>query len=264
MVRPVVINGGQLRTLDDLYRSGFGRPLPRHGLMLLFWFANECVNFDDHNNTWVRCQPEKGDFGFHHFGNFEEILPVLVRDGREKYFEVGNLNTENYPEANDLQPYVRRYYELAPGNYRQSNKDRIIIKLNQRKVKATYVTEHKDGNRGDFDPEHTHLVSPDLIRDIQELELKEFLELTGYMGPTLRNRLLRALKAISDIPSQPSGHSGSERDTWDLELGQSGSQMEELQRNKCTRSCKICGFLVALLVVLLVIIFTVLSYLGKL
>lgn len=33
----------QLCTLEHLMNSGFGRPFPRHGLQLLFWFANHCV-----------------------------------------------------------------------------------------------------------------------------------------------------------------------------------------------------------------------------
>lgn len=33
----------QLCTLDELKYSRFGRPFPRHGLQLLFWFANHCV-----------------------------------------------------------------------------------------------------------------------------------------------------------------------------------------------------------------------------
>ncbi|KAJ7983716.1 hypothetical protein DPEC_G00373640 [Dallia pectoralis] len=143
--------------------------------MLLFWFANECVDFDNHDNMQIQCYPERGDFGFHYFGNFEKILPILFRESNEKYFEVGNLNTESYPKSMDLLEYVRQYY-LSQHDRHQCNKDRLIIRLNKRKVTATYVTEHKDnGNRGEFDPEHTHLVSPDLIRIIQQLELKAFL-----------------------------------------------------------------------------------------
>lgn len=33
----------QLCTLEHLMSSWFGRPFPRHGLQLLFWFANHCV-----------------------------------------------------------------------------------------------------------------------------------------------------------------------------------------------------------------------------
>lgn len=33
----------QLCTPENLMYSGFGRPFPRHGLQLLFWFSNQCV-----------------------------------------------------------------------------------------------------------------------------------------------------------------------------------------------------------------------------
>lgn len=198
MVRSVREEGSQLSTIQDLKNSGFGRPPPRHGLKLLFWFANECVAFNHHGNMLVQCHPEMEEFGFHYFGNFEEILPVLSRDCRESYFEVGNLNTETYSKAEDLPDYVSQDYGLSLG-YRQCNKDRIIIRLKQGDVTATYVTEHKeDGGRGEFDSERTHLVNPDLIRIIRdpELELATFLDQTGYMGLSLRDRLLRAFKVF--------------------------------------------------------------------
>ncbi|XP_035645011.1 uncharacterized protein LOC118395370 [Oncorhynchus keta] len=269
MVRSVREECSQLSTIQDLKDSGFGRPPPRHGLKLLFWFANECVAFNHHGNMLVKCHPERGDFGFHYFGNFEEILPVLSRDRRESYFEVGNLNTETYSKAEDLPDYVSQDYGLSLG-YRLCNKDRIIIRLKQGDVKATYVTEHKEnGGRGEFDSERTHLVNPDLIRIIRdpELELATFLDQMGYMGLSIRERLLRAFKKNSDVisweydsePSQPSGRSGSDHNTWDLEQDQT-----TFQTGLCTRSCKVFSVFAVILMVLLVITVIVLVILGKL
>ncbi|KAL1023519.1 hypothetical protein UPYG_G00041890 [Umbra pygmaea] len=198
MVRSITTQICQLSTIEELRDSSFGRPLPRHGLMLLFWYARDCVDFDFYDNMQVQCYPETGDFGFHHFGNFENILPVLLQNSREKYFEVGNLNTESYPLAKDLPPYVRQNYGLSLG-HRQCNKDRIIISLKHRHVTATYVTEHKEnGIQGKFDPERTHLVSPDLIRVIRhpKLELTTFLYQMGYMGLTLTELLRISLKVF--------------------------------------------------------------------
>ncbi|XP_014051127.1 uncharacterized protein isoform X1 [Salmo salar] len=268
MVRSVREEGSQLSTIQDLKNSGFGRPPPRHGLKLLFWFANECVAFNHHGNMLVQCHPEMEEFGFHYFGNFEEILPVLSRDCRESYFEVGNLNTETYSKAEDLPDYVRKDYRLSLG-YRQCNKDRIIIRLKQGDVTATYVTEHKeDGGRGEFDSERTHLINPDLIRIIQdpELELATFLDQTGYMGLSLRDRLLRAFKQISDVISwEPSEQSGPDqttldslvRPTWDPEQDQTTSLLGLSLRERCTR------VFVVIIVVLLVITLIVLVILGK-
>uniref|UniRef100_A0A4W5RU43 Uncharacterized protein n=1 Tax=Hucho hucho TaxID=62062 RepID=A0A4W5RU43_9TELE len=269
MVRSVREEGSQLSTIQDLKDSGFGRPPPRHGLKLLFWFANECVVFNHHGKMLVQCHPEREDFGFHYFGNFEEILPVLSRDRRESYFEVGNLNTETYSKAEDLPDYVRQGYGLSLG-YRQCNKDRIIIRLKQRDVTATYVTEHKeDGGRGKFDSERTHLVNPNLIRIIRdpELELATFLYQTGDMGLSLRERLFGAFKQNSAVipweydyePPQPSERSGPDRLIWDLEKDQTASQT-----GRCSRSCKVFSAFVVILVVLLVITLIVLVLLGKL
>ncbi|MED6255231.1 hypothetical protein ATANTOWER_006452 [Ataeniobius toweri] len=79
----------QLRSLDHLNTSEFGRPFPRHGLQLLFWFSNHCVSFELNNSGDVmklvsECQPEKGVYGFHKFGNVEELLPVLYKPKKNK------------------------------------------------------------------------------------------------------------------------------------------------------------------------------------
>lgn len=44
----------QLCTLEHLRTSSFGYPPPRHGLQLLFWFANDCVTSDSHITMKVR------------------------------------------------------------------------------------------------------------------------------------------------------------------------------------------------------------------
>lgn len=50
----------QLCTLEHLRTSSFGCPPPRHGLQLLFWFANDCVTSDPHITMKVTgsCQQE--------------------------------------------------------------------------------------------------------------------------------------------------------------------------------------------------------------
>ena len=69
------LNGAELTTVTDLKESGFGRPRPRHGLPLVYWFSSECVTFLDQQGAMeARCDVETGDFGFHRFNNFEGIL----------------------------------------------------------------------------------------------------------------------------------------------------------------------------------------------
>ncbi|XP_071388861.1 uncharacterized protein [Centroberyx affinis] len=186
----------QLSTPEHLMHSGFGRPRPRHGLQLLFWFANHCVTCEPSNLVVVMmlvsdCQPERGFYGFHQFGNIEELLPVLRRPKKRKsgrqvaYFEVGNLNTETYPASANLPAYVRENYGLR-GSRRKDNIDRIIIsyQVKTRVVEMVYVTEHDTAASGRFSPDRTHEISPELIRALQspQLELTTFLIQMGYYG----------------------------------------------------------------------------------
>lgn len=185
-----------LCTLEHLMNSRFGRPFPRHGLQLLFWFANHCVTCELINSVLVMklvsdCQPERGFFGFHLFGNNEGLLPVLSRPRRGMskrkmaYFEVGNLNTETYPSSANLPTYVRENYEFN-GNCVNYNIDRIIIsyQVRTRVVETVYVTEHDTAVFGRFSPDRTHEISCELIQALQnpQLDLTTFLTQMGYYG----------------------------------------------------------------------------------
>ncbi|XP_063739476.1 uncharacterized protein LOC134864444 isoform X3 [Eleginops maclovinus] len=192
----------QLFSLEQLMSSGFGRPFPRHGLQLLFWFANHCVTCEVINFVLIMklvsdCQPERGVYGFHLFGNMEELLPVLNRKRKSKrqeedrpysqvlYFEVGNLNTETYPGSADLPSYVRENYDLE-GNIDDINIDRIIVsyQLRTRVVETVYVTEHDRAVFGMFSADRTFEINPELIQDLQspQLDLTTFLTQTSYWG----------------------------------------------------------------------------------
>ncbi|XP_028999361.1 uncharacterized protein LOC114851789 isoform X2 [Betta splendens] len=164
----------QLCSLEHLMSSGYGRPYPRHGLQLLFWFANNCVTFEQVGLVLIirlvsDCQPEKGSYGFHWFGNAEQLLPVMSRPRRSNskkqtmYFEVGNLNTETYPGSADLPKYVR-----------------------SRLVEAVYITEHDGSGSGRFSFEKTYQISTALIQALQStlLDITTFLTQMGYYAQT--------------------------------------------------------------------------------
>ncbi|XP_076001466.1 uncharacterized protein LOC142994604 [Genypterus blacodes] len=185
----------QLITLEHLMNSGFGRPFPRHGLQLLFWFANSCVSCEVNNFVIVMklvsdCQPEQGSYGFHPFGNIEELLPVLTRSKTRKrkkvYFEVGNLNAETYPGSANLPSYVRENYE-SDGYHSDYNTDRIIIsyQVRTKEVETVYITEHDTAVLGMFSPDRTHEISPELIQALQspQLDLTTFLIKMAYSEP---------------------------------------------------------------------------------
>ncbi|KAM4584928.1 uncharacterized protein PAE49_004334 isoform 1-T4 [Odontesthes bonariensis] len=186
----------QLCTLEQLMSSGFGHPFPRHGLQLLFWFANHCVACELDTLVGVmklvsECQPETGVYGFHRFGNVEELLPVLYRPKKHKskrqfaYFEVGNLSTETYPESANLPSYVRENYGFE-GTYDNCNKDRIIIsyQVRTRVVETVYVTEHDEAAAGMFRRDGTHEIRSELIQALQnpQLDISTFLTQMGYYG----------------------------------------------------------------------------------
>ncbi|XP_029543248.2 uncharacterized protein LOC115145839 isoform X1 [Oncorhynchus nerka] len=252
----------QLSTIQDFKDNGFGQPPPRHGLRLLYWFATECVEFNQHGNMLLLFNPVEKDFGFHYFGNFEKILPDL-KGRREHYFGVGNLT---YPKAEELPNYVREYSQS------QCNKDRIIIRQKQGNVQdvmAIYVIEHKQGGHlGEFDAKSTRLVNPDLIRMIRDAELEKFLD------QTVRERLLKTFKQKMDVislefDSTHSKRSRPDQTTWDnsvrtlLDPEQDATMSPPglSLRKRCSRSCKVFS---VILVVSLVITLTVLAILGKL
>nr|XP_046164304.1 uncharacterized protein LOC124001515 isoform X2 [Oncorhynchus gorbuscha] len=252
----------QLSTIQDLKENGFGQPHPRHGLRLLYWFATECVEFNEHGNMLLQCNP-KEDFGFHYFSNIEKILPDLS-GCMEQYFEVGNLT---YHKAEDLPNYVREYSQSQCNKDRiisqsQCNKDRIIIRQKQGNVQdvmATYVTEHKQGGRrGEFDAKRTHLVNPDLIRMIRDAAgLKKFLDQTKMDVIPL------------EFDSEHSKRSRPDQTTWDNSVRTLLDPEQDVTmsppglslRKRCSRSCKVFS---VVLVVSLVITLTVLAILGKL
>ncbi|XP_043090621.1 uncharacterized protein LOC122341330 [Puntigrus tetrazona] len=151
-----------LKNLSDLRETGFGRPSPRHGLKLLWWFAHDCVQIDSNGRMTALCNPEYGDFGFHRFYNGDGLLPYFG-----KYYEVGNLNTPG-----SLPGYVTEHHT---GYSDDSNTDRIIVSFNSscNRLEKIYVTQHSD--EVNFDQNRTYNISLDLLKDIQELRLKEFL-----------------------------------------------------------------------------------------
>ncbi|XP_059410999.1 uncharacterized protein LOC132144227 [Carassius carassius] len=162
---------GTLNELAQLRESGFGRPQPRHGLRLLYWFANECVSFDEDNNMLSECNPANGEFGFHHFNN--------RCYGKKFLDEFLDLNFEKYPEAEDLPDYV---LEDRYTDEHNSNKDRIIVSLDQDWFHEVYVTQHDRSNN--YDPDATHRISRGLLMIIRRMSLEDFLRKMDYYTHT--------------------------------------------------------------------------------
>ncbi|XP_045066626.1 uncharacterized protein LOC121551899 [Coregonus clupeaformis] len=171
-----------LNNMAELRASRFGCPSPRHGLKLLFWFANDYIFFDNDNQMVANYNPNKGGFGFRHFYNRLEcdnnVCKKLLPDDGYPFYEVGNLHlTASYSMPN----YVRKDYNVHIDN---SNMDRLIISMRpDRTVDKVYVTQHEDLRS--FDPVNTYRLSRGLLMIIcshssADMSLEDFLEQAGY------------------------------------------------------------------------------------
>lgn len=158
-----------LSSLVELQRSGFGQPSPRHGLRLLYWFVNNCVEVNQQGQMISLCSPSTGEFGFRIFHNRDEggkgsLLPDC---SRQMYYELGNLSVFG---VKSMPEYVRERYT---GFQDKSNTDRLIVCLDSETFNDIYVTRHK--SRMNFDPRHTFCISLELVRSIKTMQREDFL-----------------------------------------------------------------------------------------
>ncbi|XP_067088078.1 uncharacterized protein [Osmerus mordax] len=174
-----------INTISDLRNVEFGHTFPRHGLSLLHFIAKFLVI--EQNSIWAVFLPGRNDFGFHKYGNTENIFPPISDQNRETYYSVGNLIPRN-PGSTSLPPYVTEAYHQTYSPDRK--KDRIVIRFNliTHRIKAIYITEHVYSNDL-YDSTQTYLISVNLLREIQLLlpdSKKAFLDQAGYVWPSYR------------------------------------------------------------------------------
>ncbi|KAI7791399.1 uncharacterized protein LOC130548761 [Triplophysa rosa] len=159
-----------INEIAHLRRSGFGRPRPRHGLKLLYWFANECIYFENNNEIRSKYDPDEGCFGFHLFKNrYDQYGDRLLPDVDIPYYVIGNLNS---PGAHQLPSYVSEDCS-AYNDDDDSNTDRIIVSVDDDEyIERVYVTQHIDNSN--YDPDTTFRISKGLLMFIRRMDLEKF------------------------------------------------------------------------------------------
>ncbi|XP_068434088.1 uncharacterized protein [Clinocottus analis] len=189
----------KLQSINGLKKISFGQSVPKHSLLLLYWFANT-VDIDENNVIWLTFDPNREDYGSHHYGNYEGLLEPLHRNNPYRYYTIGNLNQET---SMPLPPYV-----VSPPatEYVGSNMDRIIIRVSepntglrvQQMIDQVYMTQHYDFsvNMGTvYDPDHTYMITTHLMRQIREFSVGrnqlELLQLRNRFGSNVNDSWLR-------------------------------------------------------------------------
>ncbi|XP_072526900.1 butyrophilin subfamily 1 member A1-like [Salminus brasiliensis] len=77
LVLSSVASTQDLNTTEDLRNTSFGMQFPRHGLMLLLWFADN-IGIDQNNVIQpLYFRPDQGVYGFHYYANYEYDRPEL-------------------------------------------------------------------------------------------------------------------------------------------------------------------------------------------
>ncbi|KAM4605485.1 uncharacterized protein ACJ7VT_017718 isoform 2-T2 [Polymixia lowei] len=85
-----------INSIKDLSRIEPGHVFPRHGLMVLYYLAMN-VNIDQNDVIRINIHPDRGDAGFHFYGDWEGLFPSLPYG--TTYYSLGNINL---PRATEL------------------------------------------------------------------------------------------------------------------------------------------------------------------
>ncbi|XP_075942219.1 uncharacterized protein LOC142944905 isoform X2 [Anarhichas minor] len=175
-----------LDSINALKKINFGQSVPKHSLVLLHWFANT-VNIDNNYIISLTFDPNGGDYGSHHYGNYEELLDPLPRGNVYRYYTIGNLNQQT---SMPLPDYVVR---PPATEYVGRNRDRIIIRVREQntgrralqRIDQVYITQHIEHQR-EYDPDNTYRITTNLLRQIREFSVgqnqQQLLQLRNNFG----------------------------------------------------------------------------------
>ncbi|XP_030198235.1 uncharacterized protein LOC115532534 [Gadus morhua] len=160
---------GILNSINDLKDIPFDQSVPKHSLALLHWFANT-IEIDNNDAIELTFEPDDGDYGTHHYGNFEGFLdPVPYR---HRYFTLGNINPNINNQIISLPSYFTNNDLFG---HEELNRARIIFTLSYRNtIGQVYITQHYHASQGlgtVYDPEHTYQITIDLLRELRVFSL---------------------------------------------------------------------------------------------
>ncbi|XP_040046500.2 uncharacterized protein LOC120827569 isoform X1 [Gasterosteus aculeatus] len=181
------VSAGQtkLKSITDLKKINFAQSVPKHSLLLLYWFA-DAVDIDNNNIISLTFDPNAGDYGSHHYGNYEGLLDPLPWGNEYQYYTIGNLNQETVVP---LPPYVRH---PPATEYFGRNRDRIIIRIRRQntqgqdlqRIDQVYITQHYDTSENlgtPYDPHHTYRITVNFLREIRQFSVGQNRQQLGQL-----------------------------------------------------------------------------------
>lgn len=158
-----------VRDLNIIYSV---ESVPKHSLILLYWFANT-IDIDGQDIMKLTFDVNRGDYGSHCFHNFETLLDPPPPEYR--YYTIGNL----YQDQSRLLP---NYVVNPPPEYAGDNRDRIIIRVQMLNlgggggeiIDRVYITQHHSGHQGSsYDSRHTYQITTNLLKELRLFCIKE-------------------------------------------------------------------------------------------
>ena len=197
----------KLNSIKDLKTIPFGQSVPTHSLVLLHWFANNIEKLNNNDVIELTFDPADGDYGTHHYGNYERVLAPLPRgQGTYRYYTLGNLYQTNNNQIDLLRLPSYVTDRLDQIVYEERNRDRIIFRLRNRNGEDTidqvYITQHYESNqqRGTvYDQEHTYQITTNLLRELRVFTLEpsgrsDLSEIRNHFRSSIDNHQIRSLK----------------------------------------------------------------------
>ena len=188
-----------VNSINDLKKIPFGQSVPKHSLALLHWFANT-IGFDNNDLIELTFEPSNGDYGTHHYGNYEGVLDRLPPG--QQYYTLGNINPMINNNGNSLPSYVTGDLNHLLGS-EELNRARIIFSLlGQDTIDQVFITQHYEANQDlgtGYDPVHTYQITFNLLRELRVFSLdrrqhSELSEIGGNIGSGINDHELSSVR----------------------------------------------------------------------